>query len=132
MDPSVSVPTATAHKLAAMAAPEPELEPQGLRSNTYGFFVCPPGIFHVAVKDEFKTTDQIKVNSNPVIDKLSVHIPDALGKLESLQVLSITGQILLTINYSNGIDPNSLSPGIYFIHAQFENGRKAIAKFIKR
>ena len=41
-DPSVSVPIATAQRLAATAAPEPELEPQGLRSSTYGLFVCPP------------------------------------------------------------------------------------------
>src|SRR6185369_11991818 len=41
-EPSVSVPTAAAHKFAAMAAPEPELDPHGLRSSTYGFFVCPP------------------------------------------------------------------------------------------
>jgi hypothetical protein len=33
MDPSVSVPTATAARLAAMAAPLPELEPQGERSS---------------------------------------------------------------------------------------------------
>ena len=31
-EPSVSVPTATAQKLAETAAPEPELEPQALRS----------------------------------------------------------------------------------------------------
>src|SRR5688572_30218651 len=42
IDPSVSVPIAAAHRFAAMAAPDPELEPQGLRSTTYGFFVCPP------------------------------------------------------------------------------------------
>src|SRR6185503_11508005 len=41
-EPSVSVPTAAAHKFAATAAPEPELDPHGLRSSTYGFFVCPP------------------------------------------------------------------------------------------
>src|SRR3990170_6107401 len=42
MLPSVSVPTPIDARLAAMAAPVPELEPQGLRSRTYGFFVCPP------------------------------------------------------------------------------------------
>ena len=31
MEPLVSVPTVTAARLAAAAAPEPELEPQGLR-----------------------------------------------------------------------------------------------------
>jgi hypothetical protein len=33
IDPSVSVPTATAHRLAATAAPDPELDPDGLRSS---------------------------------------------------------------------------------------------------
>src|SRR5690242_579014 len=42
IEPSVSVPTATAARLAAIAAPEPELEPDGLRSSAYGFFVWPP------------------------------------------------------------------------------------------
>src|SRR6266550_7445962 len=41
-DPSVSVPIAAAHRLPATAAPDPELEPHGLRSSAYGFFVCPP------------------------------------------------------------------------------------------
>ena len=36
IDPSVSVPTAAAPRLAATAAPEPELEPDGLRSSAYG------------------------------------------------------------------------------------------------
>jgi len=41
-DPSVSVPTATAHRFAATATPEPELEPEGLRSRAYGLRVWPP------------------------------------------------------------------------------------------
>src|SRR5262249_32757252 len=44
-DPSVSVPTATTHRFAA-AAPEPELEPHGLRSSEYGSFVWPPRPLH--------------------------------------------------------------------------------------
>jgi hypothetical protein len=34
IDPSVSVPMAATHRLAATADPEPELDPQGLRSKT--------------------------------------------------------------------------------------------------
>src|SRR6476659_1004403 len=41
-EPSVSVPIAAVQRFAATAAPEPELEPHGLRSREYGFFVCPP------------------------------------------------------------------------------------------
>ena len=36
IDPSVSVPTPTAARLAATAAPVPELDPHGLRSSAYG------------------------------------------------------------------------------------------------
>src|SRR3954462_9964360 len=42
MEPSVSVPTPTAARLAAIAAPVPELEPHGLRSTAYGLRHCPP------------------------------------------------------------------------------------------
>ena len=42
MLPSVSVPSDTAAKFADTAAPEPELEPQGLRSMPYGLCVWPP------------------------------------------------------------------------------------------
>src|SRR5436853_2025557 len=42
MLPSVSLPNETAVKFADVAAPEPELEPQGLRSRPYGLLVCPP------------------------------------------------------------------------------------------
>src|SRR5881275_1879397 len=42
MLPSVSLPNDTAVKFAEVAAPDPELEPQGLRSMPYGLLVCPP------------------------------------------------------------------------------------------
>src|SRR5450631_3068742 len=41
-EPSVSVPIAKAQRLADTAAPDPALEPDGLRSRMQGFFVCPP------------------------------------------------------------------------------------------
>src|SRR5262249_17283528 len=42
MEPSVSVPTATAQSPAARAAPEQELDPEGLRSRAWGLRHCPP------------------------------------------------------------------------------------------
>src|SRR5690348_8395758 len=42
IEPSVSEPTPTAHRFAATAAPVPELEPEGVRSRTYGFRHWPP------------------------------------------------------------------------------------------
>src|SRR5258707_14505331 len=42
IEPSVSVASAAAARLALVAAPEPELEPHGLRSRMYGSLHCPP------------------------------------------------------------------------------------------
>src|SRR5262245_41691986 len=50
IDPSVSVPTATAHKLDETATAEPELDPDGLRSSAYGFRVNPPRPLHPPVE----------------------------------------------------------------------------------
>src|SRR4029453_17261499 len=50
IDPSVSVPTPAAPRFAEMDAPVPELDPHGLRSRTYGFFVCPPRPLHPLVE----------------------------------------------------------------------------------
>ena len=42
IEPSVSVPMAAAARLAAIAAPDPELDPDVLRSSAYGFLASPP------------------------------------------------------------------------------------------
>src|SRR5262245_751906 len=49
IDPSVSVPTPIAARFAAIAAPVPELEPQGFRSSAYGLLTCPPRPLHPLV-----------------------------------------------------------------------------------
>src|SRR5437867_4643550 len=52
IEPSVSVPIATAQRFAATAAPEPELDPDGLRSRAYGLRVSPPRPLHPLVEWE--------------------------------------------------------------------------------
>src|SRR5690349_23862874 len=42
IEPSVSVPTATDARFAAIAAPDPEEEPHAERSRAYGLRVSPP------------------------------------------------------------------------------------------
>src|SRR5579871_2052828 len=49
-DPSVSVPTATAHRFAEAATPDPELDPHGLRSGAYGLRVWPPRPLHPLIE----------------------------------------------------------------------------------
>src|ERR1043166_1876522 len=61
IEPSVSVPTATAARLAAIAAPEPDDDPHGLRSRMYGLCVCPPRPDHPLVDfDERKFAHSLR------------------------------------------------------------------------
>ena len=46
MLPSVSEPSATAQRFAETAAPDPELDPHGLRSIAYGLLHWPPRPLH--------------------------------------------------------------------------------------
>src|SRR5512145_735400 len=46
IDPSVSVPTATGQRFALTATADPELDPLGLRSRTYGLRHCRPRPLH--------------------------------------------------------------------------------------
>src|SRR5215472_1344637 len=50
IEPSVSVPMPAAPRFAEIPAPVPELDPQGLRSSEYGFFVSPPRPLHPLVE----------------------------------------------------------------------------------
>src|ERR1700683_5225338 len=50
IEPSVSVPMASAHRLAETAAPDPELEPHALRSSAKGLRVRPPPPLHPLVE----------------------------------------------------------------------------------
>src|SRR5215831_19960651 len=50
MEPSVSVPMPAAARFAEIPAPVPELDPHGLRSSAYGFFVRPPRPLHPLVE----------------------------------------------------------------------------------
>src|SRR5580698_8613326 len=62
IEPSVSVPTAAAHRFAATAAPDPELDPQGLRSSAYGLRVCPPRPLHpLTERDERKLAHSLRL-----------------------------------------------------------------------
>ena len=49
IEPSVSVPTAIGARPAATATPEPELDPEGLRSSACGLAAWPPSVLQPLV-----------------------------------------------------------------------------------
>src|SRR5439155_23011424 len=55
IEPSVSVPRDKTVRFADVAAADPELEPHGLRSRTYGFLHWPPRALHPL--EELKRSD---------------------------------------------------------------------------
>jgi hypothetical protein len=50
IEPSVSVPTAIGASPAATATPDPELDPDGLRSSACGLAACPPSVLQPLVE----------------------------------------------------------------------------------
>ena len=63
IDPSVSVPIDKGARPAATAAPEPEDEPPGLRSNAHGLPVSPP----IADQPDVERTDRILAHSERLV-----------------------------------------------------------------
>ncbi len=67
IEPSVSEPIATAHRFAATATAEPELDPDGVRSSAYGLRHWPPRPLHPLdewVERKFAHSDRFALPSS--------------------------------------------------------------------
>src|SRR5215217_3948843 len=85
IEPSVSVPMATAVKPAAVAAGEPELDPQGERSSAYGLRHCPPRPLQPLVEEvERKLAHSLRVvlpsSTAPALRRLRAVVESCGGR----------------------------------------------------
>ncbi len=53
-----------------------------------------------------------------------------IGKGATVEVYSLTGQLLLKSNKTQNIDISKLPAGIYHVHV-FSNGKRSVAKLVK-
>ncbi|MBJ7427940.1 MAG: T9SS type A sorting domain-containing protein [Bacteroidia bacterium] len=78
------------------------------------------------VSVENKLNAELLVYPNPVNDKLIVQLPENIGKTAQIELMDLTGKVLVskTINNINNtitIDCSSLNTGMYLIKLQSEN-----------
>lgn len=66
---------------------------------------------------EFSTLP-LKLFPNPATEKISIELPPNSGKLSSVVISDIAGNVALRATKEREIDVSSLSPGIYFVLAE--------------
>ncbi len=89
------------------------------------FVDSPAGIFENSVKKSFT------IYPNPTEDylRLNTDLPVA-----GIQITDLTGKIVLTAVYKSGntVSVRGLTPGMYLIEAQMDNGEIYFSKFLKK
>ncbi len=60
----------------------------------------------------------LKIFPNPAADKITVELPPNSGKLSSVVISDIAGNVALRATEAKEIDVSILSPGIYFVFAE--------------
>ena len=64
--------------------------------------------------------NNLSIYPNPVTSQFTI---DTEGQVESVTILNTTGRIVETIvNATNTVDVSNLTPGVYFVQVQTENG----------
>jgi len=112
--------------------------PQGLQSafilklDEYGCFE--PGCHLADVLQEISVDKyDVKIFPNPVSKELTI-IPELTQLKYTLKVININGQQVLfspSQIETTIVDVSNLTPGIYLLQLDFENGERAIKKFVK-
>lgn len=75
-----------------------------------------------------------RVQPNPVINNLEIIIEDHSLSNIQIQISNLQGKVFLTNSYSadnNIIDVTYLTPGMYILQVEFENGDTDVRKFVK-
>ncbi len=65
---------------------------------------------------------------NPVLD--IVYIKDE-SPLTNIRITDVLGNVIMDVNYAQGINVNSISPGIYFLSITGEDGMRITQIFVK-
>lgn len=74
--------------------------------------------------------EEISISPNPATEFITIHFADVI---HHVIICSSTGQVIQQENniQNNSINIKSLDPGIYFVHTESINGKKAIKKLLK-
>jgi hypothetical protein len=86
------------------------------------------GVLTSSASELTKESDAISVSPNPAIDQLMIN---ATSEVQSFNIISLSGQLIMSGGNGNLIDVSNLTPGMYLLNAQLEDRREVI-KFMKQ
>jgi hypothetical protein len=84
--------------------------------------------FSTTLSTDTFTANSVSVYPNPVTNILSINAGSAAVK--EVQVISVTGQVVLTAGASN-IDMSALNTGVYMVKVLFSNNETVVKKVVK-
>jgi hypothetical protein len=70
----------------------------------------------------------VSVSPNPVMNRLSIN---STSNVVSYDIVNLSGQLILSGKNENIVDVSTLTPGMYLLAAQLEEGKRQIIKFLK-
>jgi len=86
-------------------------------------------VFDVSVAEESVKRNDLKVYPNPTNGILNLEIL-AQNRMESVQLMDMTGKLVLEVPFQNQLNLAHLPKGIYFLKVQNENGEQLTRKVI--
>ena len=133
---SAGPPVITYH-MAGLAG-NPNMSPSYGRTyqDTILGYVTPRMIntMNIVSNEEFALNSRIDLYPNPATKTLVLHISDANLNIESYQVIDATARVVMNGNLSNGfneLNVEGLTPGVYFVKVQTNEG-ESVQRFIKK
>ncbi|MDC0004832.1 T9SS type A sorting domain-containing protein [bacterium] len=86
-------------------------------------------VLDVSVAENSLARNDLKVYPNPTNGKLNLEVLST-ERIESIEVLDMTGKLVLAAPFQNQLHLGHLSKGIYFLKVQKENGELLTRKII--
>tara|TARA_R110002050_G_scaffold63696_3_gene139081 strand:+ start:11877 stop:13517 length:1641 start_codon:yes stop_codon:yes gene_type:complete len=133
---SAGPPVITYH-MAGLAG-NPNMSPSYGRTyqDTILGYVTPRMIntMNIVSNEEFALNSRIDLYPNPATKTLVLNISDANLNIESYQVIDATARVVMNGNLINGfneLNVEGLTPGVYFVKVQTNEG-EAVQRFIKK
>ena len=93
-------------------------------------YVCPRMFqalgLSVGIDESIQLQKSVKIYPNPSAGNFRIAVDAAFSELQTIRITDITGKIVRIINGNHNfiydVDRQKLSPGVYFIKAQFSKG----------
>lgn len=89
-------------------------------------------LYHPLSSDDYELSQSIQIVPNPVDNYLNIVQKENPQNIQSISLFTSNGKEILATTQQNKIDWRNIPKGFYLLKIQFENGKIAIKKVIKK